>query len=141
MYIFQGVQIIIKYIRGEVMVLGLGGQNILSQIIEGAKHTILPLCPLNFLNIEGAAAPSAPPITTPLVCIQIIFNVPKDKFVFEAIVSIFSSKKIQKIYLSFIMSAKRLEHFVLKWTYCFPLQAFILNTIVLFIFTAILAPC
>ena len=52
--------------RGEVMVLGLGGQNILSQIIEGAKHTILPLCPLNFLNIEGAAAPSAPPITTPL---------------------------------------------------------------------------
>ena len=48
------------------MVLGLGGQNILSQIIEGAKHTILPLCPLNFLNIEGAAAPSALPITTPL---------------------------------------------------------------------------
>ena len=48
------------------MVLGLGGQNILSQIIEGAKHTILPLCPLSFPNIGGAAAPSPPPITTPL---------------------------------------------------------------------------
>ena len=51
---------------------GSYGQNIegathtLSPIIGGAKHTILPLLVNKIPIIEGAIAPSAPPITTPL---------------------------------------------------------------------------
>ena len=47
-------------IKGAVMVLKFRGQDILSQNIEGAKHTFMPYFPLFpwiFLIIEGAAAP------------------------------------------------------------------------------------
>ena len=48
------------------MVLILGGQDLLSEIIGGAKHTILPLfAPFSLVlpnHWGGAAAPSAPHI-------------------------------------------------------------------------------
>ena len=51
-------------IKHVVMVLILGGQDILTQNIEGAKHTFLPcFAPfsLDFPNYWGEAAGLAPP--------------------------------------------------------------------------------